>query len=45
MIEPYGYLVDTGYLGMLHNGQMMLFPTEQEYLDYIMEESNEPNSK
>ena len=42
--RPYGYLTNTGYLGMIPNGQMVLFPTEQEYLDTIMEENDVSDS-
>lgn len=33
--KPYGKLYQTGYKGRLSDGSWVLFPTEQEYLDYI----------
>ena len=38
--EPYGYLVSYGYKGWVEIlGLFILFATEEEYLDYIKEES------
>lgn len=34
----YGYDIKCGYMGRLNDGRWMLFPTEQEYIDYINEE-------
>lgn len=37
--EPYGYLVADGYRGWVEElGSFMMFPTEQEYMDYIFTE-------
>lgn len=35
--RPYGYPIDKGYLGRLHDGTYMLFATEGDYLEYIGE--------
>ena len=35
-IKPYGYVIDSGYVGKA-NGRWMLFPTETEYEEYIKE--------
>ncbi len=37
MFKPYGYLTKDGYFGRLADGTYRLFPTEQEYLEYIKE--------
>lgn len=34
-LEPYGYPVDGGYFGRIRLGEWMLFPTENEYLEYF----------
>lgn len=36
-MKPYGYPVSSGYFGMLKDGTWRLFPTENEYLEYIEE--------
>ena len=36
-MEAYGYIVDSGYMGLV-DGKYILFATEQEYLEYINEE-------
>ena len=34
----YGYLVSTGYRGWVEKeNRWMLFPTEQEYIEYVKE--------
>jgi hypothetical protein len=40
MNKPYGYLIDSGYKGWIGD-RYMLFPTEQEYLDYISDQKAE----
>lgn len=36
--EPYGYLVGFGYNGWVSElGRFILFATEQEYIDYILD--------
>lgn len=36
--EPYGYLVEFGYNGWVSElGRFILFATEQEYIDYILD--------
>ena len=37
-IEGYGKVYPDGYSGRLPDGNWQLFPTEQEYLDYLKEE-------
>ena len=37
-MKPYGYLVPDGYFGRLKDGSWRLFPTENEYLDYVRED-------
>ena len=34
----YGYIIASGYKGRLSDGTWMLFPTEEEYKEYIYEE-------
>jgi hypothetical protein len=34
-LEPYGYLIDSGYIGRIENESKREFSTEDEYLDYI----------
>lgn len=36
MSEPYGYIVQSGYIGYV-NGRKMLFETEDAYRSYISE--------
>lgn len=38
---PYGYLVHGGYMGRMKNGQFILFPTEDEYIEIFTEQSGE----
>ena len=39
---PYGYLVGSGYKGVVDDkGTEMMFPTEQEYIDYISQKGEE----
>lgn len=41
---PYGYFVDSGYIGYIQNGdkyEKMLFSSESEYLAYIAEEDDD----
>ena len=36
--EPYGYITSFGYKGWVESlGSYILFATEQEYIDYILE--------
>ena len=37
---PYGYYVQSGYVGYV-NGRKMLFCSEEEYLDYISNEEGD----
>ena len=37
----YGYHVSNGYKGRLEDGSFMLFPTEQEYVEYFKEVQND----
>jgi len=41
MFAPKGYTTGQGYTGFLPNGQRMIFPTQDEYLDFIEELTNE----
>ena len=34
---PYGYLVEQGFIGILPDGRKMLFPTQDEYIEYLSE--------
>lgn len=34
-MAPYGYHTSSGYMGRLSDGEMYLFPTEQEYLEQL----------
>lgn len=38
-MDKYGYYTSYGFLGQVGN-EMMLFATEEEYLEYIKEEEN-----
>lgn len=38
-MEPYGYTTQNGYKGLINN-KFILFPTEQEYIDYLIELEN-----
>lgn len=41
---PYGYFVDSGYIGYIQNDgkyEKMLFSSESEYLAYISEEEED----
>ena len=38
MNEPYGYVVQSGYIGYI-NGRKMLFETEDAYRSYISEQN------
>lgn len=33
-----GYLIDCGFVGFTDGGYRILFPTEQEYIEYMEEE-------
>lgn len=35
-----GYLIDCGFVGFTDGGYRMLFPTEQEYIEYKREEED-----
>ena len=35
----YGYLINCGYKGRMHDGSWIIFPTEQEYKESYEEES------
>lgn len=35
MFRPKGYPCSSGFVGFLPDDRRMVFPTEQEYLDYI----------
>ena len=37
MFNPKGYYTSQGYTGFLPDGSRMVFPTQDEYLDYIEE--------
>ena len=34
---PYGYIVGQGNIGFLPDGRRMLFPTQDEYIEYLSE--------
>ena len=36
-MTEYGYYTNSGYLGLIEDGTMILFPTEQEYKEYLKE--------
>lgn len=37
-MEIKGYVVSQGYMGHIGNGQYRLFATENDYLEYIVEQ-------
>ena len=37
MFRPKGYSTPQGYAGFLPDGRRMLFPTQDEYMDYLEE--------
>ena len=39
MFKPKGFYTSNGYLGFLPNGSRMVFPTYDEYMDYLEEEN------
>jgi len=39
-MEPYGYVVQAGYIGYV-NGKKMLFCTEEDYKSYISKDEKE----
>jgi len=41
MFRPKGYYVGSSYVGFLPGNVKMVFPTEQEYLDYIRQDQPE----
>jgi hypothetical protein len=43
-MEPYGYLIGSGYKGKMPDGRWMLFPTEEEYNEMFDEESRDRDS-
>lgn len=40
---PYGYNIDVGYLGKVDN-KMMLFATEEEYIEYLRDNEYSSNN-
>lgn len=34
-MKPYGFYVPTGFMGRIHKNLYMLFPTYQEYIEYL----------
>ena len=40
MNEPYGYVVQAGYIGYV-DGHKMLFETEEAYISYISEKEED----
>ena len=36
--KPSGYLIGQGFFGFLPDGRKMLFPTQEEYLEYFFEQ-------
>lgn len=34
---PYGYNVSSGYMGLVGEDEYVLFPTENEYFEYLNE--------
>jgi hypothetical protein len=40
-MEIKGYVVPSGYMGYIGNGQYRLFATENDYLEYIADELTE----
>ena len=41
MFTRKGYTTCQGYIGFLPNGQKMVFPTQDEYLNFVEELTNE----
>lgn len=37
-MKPYGYYVWNGFLGRIGDNLYMLFPTYQEYIEYLEED-------
>ena len=40
MFKPKGFYTSNGYMGFLPNGSRMVFPTYDEYMDFIRDESD-----
>lgn len=36
MFKPCGYYIGSGYIGFLPDNKRMQFPTEREYLEYVL---------
>lgn len=36
--EPYGYYTQSGFRGRIKTGEFMIFPTYEEYIEYLSEE-------
>ena len=39
MFRPKGYHVPSGYIGFLSDGRRMFFATEQDYIEYVCQET------
>ncbi len=37
---PFGYFVGSGFFGFLPDGRKLLFPTQDEYYDYLSDLGN-----
>ncbi len=42
---PYGYDVSSGYMGLVGNDEFVLFPTENEYYEFLYEREDEINEQ
>lgn len=38
---PYGYVVSYGYLGLVGDDEYVLFPTEDEYYEFLREREDD----
>lgn len=44
-IKPKGFPIPNGYMGFVTEETLMLFPTEDEYLEYIKEKNENSREK
>ena len=44
-IKPKGFPIPDGYMGFVSDDVLMSFPTEDEYLEYLIEKNKDKNSR
>ena len=44
-LSYYGYPVSTGYVGRMPTGELIIFPTEREYIESFNEMINDSEEK